>query len=394
MCGIYGILVPRQKNLSVEETTHYNETIRKLSIANTSRGEDAVGLFKVDRKGKISYYKRAIPMWNAFYDPGWNKMVNIDNDLTGIVCHVRERSVKTWNNDDKNAHPHITSSLIGVHNGTIDNFIEFYPNEESDSLSLFKFIEEKGLEHLDKLSGAMAVVYVNYNENPKIFNFISYKRPLHFAHENGLLIFSSDDTHLRSILTGKSKIFSLEEGRLLKVNTNKGLKKSVVKIVVPSCLSSREKVYAYEHYSSTPTVSYRKCDICNSCCYTVVTIRNVHNVKVKEHCLTCKPDACTHCGFKMKYDYYSNKEKVDNNLWAVNARDFLCRDCYLDYMTTALIEKSPDKLCRCVLCKAKLPINCMEYFFVKGKLHKRCATCSFKLKTKEEALYEEIHQLG
>jgi predicted glutamine amidotransferase len=392
MCGIYGILIPTYKKLSEEERNHYTSVLKQLSIANSKRGEDAVGLFTIGRDRKISTFKKTYPVWKAIFDESWNDAIKITDNTLAVVCHVRERSDKSWNNDVETAHPHITTSIIGVHNGTIRNYKEFSSDGvESDSITLFRFIEEKGILAVDRLCGTMAICYVNFNVNPTIVNFAAYKKPLHFAYENGVLLFSSEYFHLRSVLRANSKILYLSDGVMIRFNLKKGLKSSVSSIPELIGYSRNTDDIIYRVYSDKS--ESKKCPICNYNYYTETTIRYFTNKVMRKQCISCKPNSCDICGHKIKFTYEEKDKCHDNNLWSFGQK-YLCRNCYLDIINQKLLSAPTENKGKCIKCKKTLPNNCMEYCFNKNnKLVKICVLCSEAETARNQIKFEEYYAI-
>lgn len=97
-----------------------------------------------------------------------------------------------------NAHPFVTTNLVGVHNGTITSGITI-PDGETDSQALFESIDRDGLvPTLSKVVGAYALIW--YDNRDGSINFIrNNDRTLFYARRNSSVIVSSEESMLRFI---------------------------------------------------------------------------------------------------------------------------------------------------------------------------------------------------
>lgn len=405
MCGIYGVIFPRSaKDQLVKEK--YREKFIQLSVANSKRGEDATGVFRITRNKELRLFKRSKPIWNNMFHPDWVKTTSVDEETVALIGHNRERSSKSWSNSAEFAHPHIVGNIVGVHNGTLTNFTDIYEDETHDSIALFRYINENGPNKLDKLVGSAAVCYVNFRKNPNVFYFISCERPLNYVVENGVLVFSSETEHLRSVLDTKSKIWVLKSGFLMRVNANKNLKtrfypipevakfktytppSSSVSSGITTAPNTTNTVvddddeinwycgwnngmgsstnqhhlptdtrhnYGHKPYPSTPEHS---CDVCNKSLYQTIVLVFSENGKYKrKQCLSCKPDKCTVCNVITCY----NQE----NIMIEKDSIMTCKKCYLEKMNEKLLKTcSPEEKDICSTCSSEMPLNCMEMIYV------------------------------
>lgn len=387
MCGIYGVIYARNQRSSLIRESYRRKFIQ-LAIANTKRGEDATGVLRVD-KSKLVIFKRSKPIWNNLVHPKWMSTTSLNENTVAFIGHNRERSSKAWSNDAKFAHPHIAGNLIGVHNGTISNYNDVFTDADHDSIALFRFIYEHGVDQLNKLVGSMAVCYLNFKSNPNVFYFISHDRPLHYLTENGVFIFSSEADHLSSVIETKSTTWSLKSGYLLKVNANKNLKTSWRTIPEParyktwtpantnssnSSLLNNSTVYDdsddidYAWYSgwrenSTPslhgpppltgvqhglnfsqqsTTKKESCHLCNRELYSEVLVFDESGVFKRKQCLTCKPDRCIKCNTVTNYQRENIMVMVDNSMY--------CKSCYLEMMNKERLPNASES--RTIICSS------------------------------------------
>lgn len=357
MCGIYGIIIPKNMNYSSSARNHYTETFRKLAIANTIRGTDATGLMIVKKDGSIELYKKPVPTWNMVFDRSWIDKSEFKEDVVAIIGHARERSEKTWPNDENDAHPHHINNIYGVHNGTITNAKQMYDKEyTSDSKALFRFISENGFDEINKLNGSMALAFI-FEEKPFEFLFVSDGRPLHFFQERGVFIFSSLYEHCSSVKVDNKQIWELKPENLMKINANRGNRKEFSSIKKLGSSSTYTSIGGYGQSYYTSSSDDEKCGACNgrlttysnSSSYTPVKIMSKELEFIGNRCSSCDYDRCDSCGKARVFIYkqslnkanlgYNYSEESTNYYYLFNSEDqsglskrFMCGYCFSKHM--------------------------------------------------------------
>jgi hypothetical protein len=213
MCGITGFV-----NLGKGKLWNTDNILPELMFASQLRGRDAVGMFGVDRDTPnfVNFVKATggADTFLQWAEPH-KKIIRPSENFRFVVAHNRAATV--GNKDDVNAaHPHVTSNIILVHNGTLSH----YPGKDqhvSDSSAIATLLEENpDFKEVEKqLFGAWALVW--YDKRTKTLNFVrNSSRPLGFVTtaDNGLW-FASEPLMLQWILTRKRKeikdVFELKE---------------------------------------------------------------------------------------------------------------------------------------------------------------------------------------
>jgi hypothetical protein len=222
MCGICGIVTGTISNTEAE-------IFKKLLVMSAFRGKDSTGVFAVQGDNKelrSAYIKQATNPMN-FLDAtaeSFDKELNT-SDAKALIGHTRYAT--KGDVTKKNAHPFDFPNVIGVHNGTLLVNPKTKKTYETDSESLYAFMNEHGLdETLTEISQAGdAYVLIWFDKKAGTLNAIrNDKRPLAFAPvSNGNTVYwASEDSTLRYILHRENihfkEIYTIHPGHLLTFN--------------------------------------------------------------------------------------------------------------------------------------------------------------------------------
>lgn len=171
MCGIWGLAIPGNIGLNHKDV----ELLRNMMIAGAVRGVDGTGLFTVNNKGSVNWYKMGGHPFNLLYSEGMSKNLHdLISNGKAIVGHNRWKTIGEVST--KFSHPFQKNHITMVHNGTLHSGI-FWPLNGSDSEALCDNIALQGPEVFQKLWGAWAVVWHDKKQN-KIFFVRNKERPL------------------------------------------------------------------------------------------------------------------------------------------------------------------------------------------------------------------------
>jgi predicted glutamine amidotransferase len=202
MCGIGGIA----GDLWAKE----EDTMKRLFLLNFFRGPDSAGLAAVRSNGDVKIAKIASDPITLFQSSKFKEALN-GNMSRLFLGHTRLATRGGVNNF--NAQPIEVGSIVGVHNGTLENsdkkVLEDVVGEsfDVDSQALYACIDKIGVKDTieminkgsDDRSGAWALVW--YDKKDGTLNFLrNAHRPLWLAWEEGFkrLFFASQHRYIRT----------------------------------------------------------------------------------------------------------------------------------------------------------------------------------------------------
>ncbi len=155
MCGIAAILL-RPKHRSKSELDSIKRTMTANLIANEDRGKEATGIALIKKNGDFLVEKMPINATQFVTTDQYKTLISeIDSDTVALLGHTR----KPTKGDvlcHHNNHPILTGSVIGIHNGHIDNDDELFAlcgctrNGQVDSEIIFQMLNKKGAQGFNK----------------------------------------------------------------------------------------------------------------------------------------------------------------------------------------------------------------------------------------------------
>lgn len=250
MCGIYGILFLKNKNIKSDTV---KDILKKLMRQSQARGQHATGL-SFAKKNRFITYKHNVSAHDFL------SLSNIDNVFNSgigqsiekfpysIIGHTRYKTKGTPENPDNN-HPIKCGNIIGVHNGNITNDDDIFRwldtiNKKKtrigqvDSEAIFSsinYIAEKNKtayahseapvieaiqDTVPHLSGSFACAMQDI-ENPKTVWLFRRQNPiemLYFKRE-GMVIFASVIEYINNAVAN----LQLEKPRTIPIPPNHGV---------------------------------------------------------------------------------------------------------------------------------------------------------------------------
>jgi len=192
---------------------------QQLMQISTIRGQDGTGIIQADFRGddKSTFLIEKKPyevnyfFWWVGTKDGNKFVLNSLNDNV-YIGHVRDAT--RGDLTEANCHPFRSKSLIGVHNGTLDDF-EFQDVKRSDSLLLYETIANKGAKKtLEELypSSAYALNWID-TATEKIYFARNSKRPLHVTRsKDRAVVYWASEAGMLEYILDRNKV---EYGKIL-----------------------------------------------------------------------------------------------------------------------------------------------------------------------------------
>ncbi len=215
MCGLAGtILYPQERPAEIWQAI--KETFTQNLLFNEERGQDATGVAVVGQDGAVAIYKRPLPASQFVRTPTYHALLdNLDARTTLLLGHTR-KPTKGDPDDLANDHPLHIGSIVGVHNGHIDNDDDLFdrfalPRQaEVDSEIIFRLLaaEQAPLDNptylqkirprLQSLQGKFTFLSTDLRVPHKLL-VVKHKNPLSLHYHPGwrTLLFTSRYLFLR-----------------------------------------------------------------------------------------------------------------------------------------------------------------------------------------------------
>ncbi|NTV45199.1 MAG: hypothetical protein HGB11_01445 [Chlorobiales bacterium] len=209
------LLYPQERPEKIWE--EIRSSITENLIANEERGKEATGLAVVQTTGRISIAKMPVPASDFVKTDQYSAVLSeIGPQTTAVLGHTRKPTKGTAFCCDNN-HPIYTETVVGIHNGHIENDNEIFGNSgsvrrgEVDSEIIFRLLDTVSHEKNDdqsllceiqqKLTGLKGkLTFISCDSRqPERLLLVRHLNPLsHYYHPDWQsLIFSSRYIFLR-----------------------------------------------------------------------------------------------------------------------------------------------------------------------------------------------------
>lgn len=215
MCGIAAMLL-EPKHRSLSELKNIKKLITENILVNEERGKEATGIALVQQDGEFYMEKMASKASDFVKSEAYFRLLEKINDKTiSILGHTR----KPTKGDvlcSHNNHPILSGSVIGIHNGHINNDDELFAmcnckrNGQVDSEIIFQILNKYGAEgftqeNIEILMHSMKVMEGKYTflavtkRSPEKLLVVKHSNPLSMYYEPNwrALVFSSRYIFLR-----------------------------------------------------------------------------------------------------------------------------------------------------------------------------------------------------
>lgn len=192
MCGICGFAAGRE--ITADEKAQAVAELMVSWIRTTTYGTDAAGLFTIsgDNRGPGFAIKTPGSASEIVGTTG-KKLMELESRRPLVVAHTRKATAGTAE-DNRNNHPFMVGSLVGVHNGVFPSHRKYRdvvkPDGDCDSEVLFRLLDllrpKRPYEQtLNLLDGYSRVAFYDHDDR-KLRVYTSDGNAMYLAHDRTL----------------------------------------------------------------------------------------------------------------------------------------------------------------------------------------------------------------
>ena len=192
LCGLVGVL----GHITYKEENAFNQ----LLLVDTLRGKHSTGVALVSAGGDVDVFKKAV-----------NALDFLDFNTYGDLCKYKYNCMLGHNRyatkgaiNNVNAHPFEFDNVVGMHNGTLKNYVKLDNSVDFnvDSECLYSHINDNGVQDaVNKMTGAYALTWID-KENNKLHFLRNNERPLSYCYtvDGSTMFWASEAWMLTSVL--------------------------------------------------------------------------------------------------------------------------------------------------------------------------------------------------
>lgn len=187
MCGIVGIVTKHSQGFFKPDL----DLFEQMLLCDSIRGLDSTGVIAVLKNRQARLLKHNTHPLNMMASQEWQDVQKLAiNEGRILIGHNRKATSGDITN--QNAHPFVNGPIVLVHNGSISNWREIYPDAKVDSQALsYGFSTEGVVSTLRRVNGAYAIAWYNLEER-KMYLIRNSERPMALLETSSQLIFGSE----------------------------------------------------------------------------------------------------------------------------------------------------------------------------------------------------------
>jgi len=261
MCGLAGIIF-KQESREVAKTSLALEGFRGMLLEAELRGHHSTGLAIIDSSKEFYIHKAPKSATDFVYQAETDTALELVDETTSVVMGHTRYGTKGSRYNNANNHPIRTGTVIGTHNGSVQNDDELFSKfgmsrfAQVDSEVLFRlFATSSGIKDFIKnrlplVRGRVSMVWAD-TENPDIVYLYKGNNPLECAYspEFQAIFYGSTKDIVDSSDVEDLQYFKVEKDTLMRVDTRTlKIKKQRVSITAPVYKNRvyNKKIGAYE----------------------------------------------------------------------------------------------------------------------------------------------------
>ena len=204
MCGLYGWIKHPASQVPASTLTKLTAC---LTMLNNARGDDSAGVAIANQGQSAPILLKAVGTPRDFLKQHISEIEALcDDKVVWLMGHTRSKTVGDVTVD--NAHPFKMGTLIGAHNGSINNYAALRVDERRyklpgcDSAAFFAYADQRGLKQAIRDAFGSLVVTVSQPPYLKIRIYKDNIFGLHIAYVSAwqMAVWSSQEDHLLGAL--------------------------------------------------------------------------------------------------------------------------------------------------------------------------------------------------